>query len=63
VSGKTVRVGTIVKLAPYTARGVTVRATGAKLRRALAKGPLAADVTVRTFSGKTPVTTKVTVSR
>ena len=66
VRGKTVRVGTIVKLAPYTARSVTVRATGAKLRslrRALAKGPSTAEVTVRTFSGKTPVTTKVTVTR
>jgi hypothetical protein len=50
VRDKTVKVGKVVKLAPYTGRAVTIRATGAKLRslrRALANGPLAAEITVR----------------
>jgi hypothetical protein len=46
----------------YTARSATVRAAGAKLR-SLARGPLSAEVTVRTLRGNTPVTTKVTVTR
>ena len=66
VRGKTVKVGKIVKLAPYTARSVTIKATGAKLRslrRAAAKASLSAEITARTFSGKTPVTAKTTVTR
>jgi hypothetical protein len=38
---------------------VTVRSTGAKLRslrRAARKGPLTAQITVRTFNGKSAVT-------
>ncbi|MDA0163426.1 hypothetical protein OM076_24345 [Solirubrobacter ginsenosidimutans] len=64
VRGRAVKVARIVTLKPYTARPVTVRATGAKLRslrRAAAKGPLSAEITVRTISGKTPVTAKTTV--
>ena len=33
------------------------------LRRALAGGALSAEITARTITGRTPVTTKVTVSR
>jgi hypothetical protein len=65
VNGRTVKIARTVKLAAYTARSVTMRPTGAKLRslkRALKKGPLNAEITVRTFSGKTPVTTKTVVS-
>jgi hypothetical protein len=64
--GKTVKLGKVVKLAPYTARSVTIRGRGAKLRslrRMLAKGAVKAEVTARTLSGKTPVTTKVTATR
>jgi hypothetical protein len=66
VRGRTVKVGKVVKLAPYTARSVTIKATGAKLRslrRAAAQGALSAEITARTFSGKTPVSAKVTVTR
>jgi hypothetical protein len=66
VRGKTVKVGKVVKLSPYAARTVTVKAVGARLRslkRAAKSGPLAAEITARTFSGKTPVTAKTTVVR
>jgi hypothetical protein len=65
VRGRTVKLGRVVKLGALTSREVTIRAGGAKLRslrRALAKGPLSAEITVRTFSGKTPVTVKTKVS-
>ena len=45
---------------------MTVRATGAKLRslrRAASKGALTAQITVRTISGKTPVTATTKVLR
>jgi hypothetical protein len=64
VHGKTVKVGRVVKLAPYTQRTVTVKAKGAKLRslrRALAHRKQTVTVTARTFSGKTPVTVKTKV--
>jgi hypothetical protein len=66
VGERTVKVGTIVKLAPYAARSVTVRATGAKLRslkRAVKRGPLSAEITVRTLRGTSPVTARTTVLR
>ena len=61
VRGRALKVGRIVTLKPYAARSVTVKATGAKLRalkRAAARGALDAEITVRTISGKTPVTAK-----
>ena len=64
VRGRTVKVARTVKLAAYTARSVTIHPTGAKLRslkRALKRGPVDAEITVRTFSGKTPVTAKTVV--
>jgi hypothetical protein len=66
VRSRALKVGKVVTLKPYTARSVTVKASGAKLRslrRALAAGPLPAEIIVRTFSGKTPVTAKTTVRR
>ncbi|WP_157592579.1 hypothetical protein [Solirubrobacter soli] len=65
-AGKTVKIGRVVRLAPYTARDVTIRPAGAKLRslrRMLAGGAVGAEITIRTIQGKTPVTTKVTVTR
>jgi hypothetical protein len=65
-SGKAVKVGKIVTLKPYAARSVTMKASGAKLRslrRAVAKGSVSAEITARTFSGKTPITAKTTVTR
>jgi hypothetical protein len=61
VRGKTIKVGRIVKLAPFTARTVTIRPAGAKLRSLRRHAPLDAEITVRTFSGKTPVTAKTRV--
>ena len=66
VRGRTVKLGKIVTLAPYTPRTVTLRATGAKLRslrRAVARAPLTGEITVRTINGKTPVTATNTVRR
>ena len=59
VRGRTVKLGKLVTLKAATERTVTVRATGAKLRslrRAARRGALTAQITVRTISGKTPVT-------
>jgi hypothetical protein len=65
-NGKLVKVGKIVTLKPYTARAVTVKASGAKLRslrRAVAKGPVSAEITARTFSGRTPIAAKTMVTQ
>jgi hypothetical protein len=64
VRGRTVRVARTVKLGAGAARTLTLRPTGAKLRslkRALKRGPLDAEITVRTVSGKSPVTAKTVV--
>jgi hypothetical protein len=66
VRGKTVKLGKLVPLMPYTAKKVTIRATGPKLRslrRMLAGGALSAEITARTIRGESPVTTKVKVTR
>ena len=61
--GKTIK---LVPLTPYTAKTVTIRATGAKLRslrRMLAGGGISAEITARAIRGQFPVTTKVKVTR
>jgi hypothetical protein len=64
VHGRTLKLAKVVALKPYVERTVAVRAGGAKLRslrRALASGALSAEITVRTISGKTPVTASTKV--
>jgi hypothetical protein len=64
--GKTVKLSKLVPLTPYTPKTVTIRATGAKLRslrRMLSGGAISAELTARTISGKSPVTTKVKITR
>jgi hypothetical protein len=66
VRGRTVKVGKLVTLKPFAQRTITLRPTGAKRRsmlRAAEQGALEAEITARTISGKTPVTTKVKVTR
>jgi hypothetical protein len=64
--GKTIKLGRVVRLAPYVARTITVHPTGAKLRalrKAARSRSLQGKITVRTMRGQTPVTAKVTVTR
>ena len=66
VRGKTIKLSRLIPLTPYTAKKVTIRATGPKLRslrRMLAGGALSAEITARTIRGQSPVTTTVKVTR
>jgi hypothetical protein len=64
VRGRTVKLARTVTLTPYTARTVTLRPRGPKLRslrRAVARGPVKATITVRPSGGGSPVTAKTVV--
>jgi hypothetical protein len=61
VRGRTVKLSRVVKLSPFTPRTVTIHATGAKLRSLRRAAPLKAEITVRTFSGRNPVTARTVI--
>ena len=64
--GKTVKLTRTVRLAALQQRAITIRPAGANLRRlrsALAKKSLPAQITVSTADGKSPVTVKTTLTR
>jgi hypothetical protein len=61
VRGHTIKLARVVKLAPYTARTVTLHATGAKLRSLRRHAPLSAEISVRTPGTQDAVTAKTVI--
>jgi hypothetical protein len=63
--GKTVKIGRVIDTPGLKDVQVTLRPSGAKLRtlkRALARGPVKTQLTVRPYSGQSPVTVKTTLT-
>ena len=61
VRGHTIRLARTVALAPYVARKVTLRASGAKLRSLRRHAPVRAEITVRTPGAAAAVTARTVV--